>query len=63
MKTIFRGAWFEAVSIQNLLKEQEIEVFVDDELMANIWGGATPVTLKVKERDLNKVHEILAALD
>lgn len=62
MKTIFRGAWFEAVSIQNLLKEQEIEVFVDDELMANIWGGATPVTLKVKERDFDRTMEVLEAL-
>lgn len=62
MKTIFRGAWFEAVSIQNLLKEQEIEVFVDDELMANIWGGATPVILKVKERDFDRTMEVLEAL-
>lgn len=63
MKSIFKGSQFEAVNIQNLLKVKGIEVFVHDELMANLWGGATPVILKVKEEDFPKAIELLEAME
>lgn len=65
MIRIFRGTFSEAVNIQNLLENNNIEVFIENEYMSTIqpWaitsGGVNPVALKVKDEDFGKTKEIL----
>lgn len=57
MKNVFRGDYFEAMNLKNLLERNDIQVFVENENMALIepWvvasGGVNPVILKVNEAD------------
>jgi hypothetical protein len=65
MKDIFKGTISEAKNIKNLLENIDIEVFVTNEMMANIepWvvtaGGYNPVSLKVNEKDFEKASKLI----
>ena len=65
MIDLFRGTYFEAMNMKNLLENNSIEVFTQNENMANIepWvvtaGGFNPVILKVNEEDLERAKEII----
>ncbi|PJJ10618.1 putative signal transducing protein [Flavobacterium sp. 1] len=59
MIEVFRGSYFEAMNVRNLLEGKEISVFTQNEYMSNIepWvvasGGLNPVKLQVDELDLD----------
>ena len=59
MVEVFRGSYFEAMNVRNLLEGKEISVFTQNEYMSNIepWvvtsGGLNPVKLQVDELDFD----------
>ena len=65
MINIFRGTFSETMNIRNLLENTNIQVFTENENMANIqpWaissGGFNPVILKVKEDDFEKAKKLI----
>lgn len=65
MKNIFSGTFSETMNIRNLLENINIEVFTENENMANIepWavssGGFNPVILKVKDADFQKTKKLI----
>lgn len=65
MINIFRGTFSETMNIRNLLENINIQVFTENENMANIepWaissGGFNPVILKVKEVDFEKAKKLI----
>lgn len=66
MINIFRGNFIDAMNIRNLLESNNIEVFVQNEYMSIIqpWtvtsGGFNPVTLIIKEEELERAGKIIA---
>lgn len=66
MINIFRGNFIDAMNIRNLLESNNIEVFVQNEYMSSIqpWtvtsGGFNPVTLIIKEEELERAGKIIA---
>ena len=65
MVEVFRGSLTEASNIKNLLENNGFEVFVLNEIMANIepWvvtaGGFNPVVLEINEENLEAVTKII----
>lgn len=65
MREIFKGSYSEAMNIKNLLENIDIEVFIINEVMANVepWivtsGGYNPVLLKVNENDFEKASHLI----
>ncbi|REG91130.1 putative signal transducing protein [Flavobacterium aquicola] len=65
MINIFSGSYIEVMNIKNLLESINIEVFTQNENMANIepWavssGGFNPVILKVNDEDFDKAKKII----
>lgn len=65
MIVVFNGAYFEAMSVRNLLEEKEITVFTQNEYMSSIepWvvtsGGLNPVKLQVDEEDFEEAKSII----
>ena len=65
MTDIFRGTYFEAMNIRNLLENENIEVFTQNENMSSIepWavtsGGFNPVILKVNDEDFETAKKII----
>ena len=65
MTNIFRGTFSETMNIKNLLGNINIQVFTENENMANIepWaissGGFNPVILKVKDEDFEKAKKLI----
>ncbi len=69
MIEIYRGLPIQAINISNLLENNGIEVFILNELMANIepWvispGGSAPMILCVNENDLEKALGLITEYD
>lgn len=69
MIEIYRGSSIQAMNICNLLQNSEIEVFVLNELMANIepWvvspGGSASMILSVNENDVENALGLIADYD
>jgi len=65
MVEVFSGSYFEAMNVRNLLEENEISVFTQNEYMSNIepWvvasGGLNPVKLQVDELDFDASKTII----
>jgi hypothetical protein len=65
MIVVFNGPYFEAMNVRNLLEEQEISVFIQNEYMSSIepWvvtsGGFNPVKLQVNESDFEEAKKII----
>ena len=65
MKNIFSGTFSETMNIRNLLENINIQVFTENENMANIepWaissGGFNPVILKINDKDFEKAKKII----
>ena len=65
MIEIYRGSPIQAMNICNLLQNNGIEVFVLNELMANIepWvvsqGGSAPMILNVNEIDVERAISLI----
>ena len=65
MINLFRAEYLEAMNIKNLLETQNIEVFVENEIMSSIRpsiitsGGFNPVILKVYDKDLENARKII----
>jgi hypothetical protein len=65
MIVVFNGPYFEAMNVRNLLEEQEISVFIQNEYMSSIepWvvtsGGLNPVKLQVDESDFEQAKKII----
>ncbi|MEI7509387.1 MAG: DUF2007 domain-containing protein [Flavobacterium sp.] len=65
MVDFFRGSYFEAMNIKNLLENNDVDVFVLNENMAILepWvvtaAGFNPVTLRVNEVNLEKAKSIM----
>jgi hypothetical protein len=65
MIVVFNGPYFEAMNVRNLLEEQEISVFIQNEYMSSIepWvvtsGGLNPVKLQVDESDFEQEKKII----
>lgn len=65
MVEVYRGTLNEVVIIQNLLENNGIEVFVLNEIMANVepWvvspGGFKPVALTVNDENLDAATKII----
>jgi hypothetical protein len=65
MVEVFRGSYFEAMNVRNLLEGNEISVFAQNEYMSNIepWvvasGGLNPVKLQVDELDFDASKTII----
>ena len=65
MIVVFNGPYFEAMNVRNLLEEEEITVFIQNEYMSSIepWvvtsGGLNPVKLQVDESDFEKAESII----
>jgi len=65
MVNVFRGSYFEAMNIRNVLENIDIEVFTINEYMSGIepWivtsGGFNPVLLKVNEDDFKKADKLV----
>jgi hypothetical protein len=65
MKPIFNGSYFEAMNVKNILADNDITVFVQNEYMATIepWvvtaAGFNPVILQVNESDFEKAKNII----
>lgn len=66
MTDLFRGTYFEVMNIRNLLENENIEVFTENEYMSNIqpWtitgGGFNPMILKVNNEDFETAKKIIA---
>jgi len=65
MTNLFRGTYFEAMNMRNLLENTNIEVFTENEIMSNIepWavtsGGFNPVILKVNDDDFEIAKKVI----
>ena len=65
MIIVFNGSNFEAMNVRNLLENEGISVFVQNEYMSNIepWvvtsGGLNPVKLQVDESDFEQAKKII----
>jgi hypothetical protein len=65
MINIFSGEFIEAMNIQNLLENVNIQVFVTNQYMSGIepWvvspGGFNPVILKVNNEDFEQAKEVI----
>ena len=65
MKPIFNGSYFEAMNVKNILADNGISVFVQNEYMATIepWvvtaAGFNPVILQVSEDDFELAKQIV----
>jgi hypothetical protein len=65
MKVIFDGSYFEAMIVRNLLENDGIKVFAQNEFLSNIdpWGvaagGLNPLKLQVNEDDFEKAKQIV----
>ncbi|MFI0492248.1 DUF2007 domain-containing protein [Flavobacterium sp.] len=65
MIVVFNGSNFEAMNVRNLLENEGISVFVQNEYMSNIepWvvtsGGLNPVKLQVDESDFEQAESII----
>ena len=65
MITVFNGTNFEAMNVRNLLENEGITVFVQDEYMSSVepWvvtsGGLNPVKLQVDESDFEQTKKII----
>lgn len=65
MKNIFSGTFSETMNVRNLLENINIQVFTENENMANIepWaissGGFNPVILKINDKDFEKAKKII----
>jgi hypothetical protein len=68
MITIFTGEHYQVMNAKNILLDNDIEVFVENELMGAIksWGvtsgGFNPIQLKVREADVEKATALLQFL-
>lgn len=68
MTTIFTGEHYQVMNAKNILLDNNIEVFVENELMGTLdpWlltaGGYKSVNLKVHETDVEKAIELLKFL-
>jgi len=64
---IFAGEFYQASMIKDLLEDNGIEVFIENELMGNIapWnivsGGVAPVKLKILNSDYALSKELIEA--
>ena len=65
MITVFNGTNFEAMNVRNLLENEGITVFVQNEYMSSVepWvvtsGGLNPVKLQVDESDFEQTKKII----
>ena len=65
MENIFSGTFSETMNVRNLLENINIQVFTENENMANIepWaissGGFNPVMLKINDKDFEKAKKII----
>lgn len=65
MVDFFRGSYFEAMNVMNLLENNDVDVCVLSENMAIIepWvvtsGGFNPVTIRVNEEDVEKAQAVV----
>ena len=65
MVDFFRGSYFEAMNVKNLLENNDVDVCVLSENMAIIepWvvtsGGFNPVTIRVNEEDVEKAQAVV----
>lgn len=65
MITVFNGTNFEAMNVRNLLENDGITVFVQNEYMSSVepWvvtsGGLNPVKLQVDESDFEQTKKII----
>ena len=65
MINIFKGTYSEAMNIKNLLENNKIKVFTENEYMSNIqpwiiaFGGFNPLTLKVNDEDYKSAKKII----
>ena len=65
MKEVFSGTYLEAMNVRNLLENDGITVFAQNEYLSNIdpWGvaagGLNPVKLQVDELDMVKSKKII----
>ena len=65
MKPIFNGSYFEAMNVKNILADNDISVFVQNEYMGTIepWvvtpAGFNPVILQVHEDDFEIAKQIV----
>lgn len=65
MVNIFSGDLIESMNIQNLLENENIEVFIANQFMSSIepWaltpGGFKAITLKVNDIDFEKAKKIV----
>jgi len=64
---IFAGEFYQASMIMDLLKDNGIEAFIENELMGNIapWnvtsGGFAPVKIKISNSDYALSKELIEA--
>ena len=65
MIVVFNGPYFEAMNFRNLLENEGIAVFVQNEYMSSVepWvvtsGGLNPVKLQVDESDFEQAESII----
>ena len=65
MIVVFNGPYFEAMNVRNLLENEGIAVFVQNEYMSSVepWvvtsGGLNPVKLQVDESDFEQAESII----
>jgi hypothetical protein len=65
MTNLFRGTYFEAMNMRNLLENKDIQVFTENENMANLepWavssGGHNVVILKVNDEDFDVSRKLI----
>ena len=65
MIVVFNGPYFEAMNVRNLLENEGLAVFVQNEYMSSVepWvvtsGGLNPVKLQVDESDFEQAESII----
>jgi Putative prokaryotic signal transducing protein len=65
METVYSGSYSESMNVKNLLQNININVFVQNEVMANIepWtvssGGTNPIVLQVSKQDFEKAKSLI----
>jgi hypothetical protein len=65
MKEVFSGTYLEAMNVRNLLENNGITVFAQNEYLSNIdpWGvaagGLNPVKLQVDEADFDEAKKTI----
>lgn len=65
MIVVFNGSNFEAMNVRNLLENEGISVFVQNEYMSSVepWavasGGLNPVKLQINESDFEQAEIII----